>query len=323
MTRRLELGVLLAAVALTAPARAGQHVLLTGEVRALEAETIYVPPSNSSPVALRYLAPEGSQVEPGDVLVRIDPGTALSKVQTLTEQIGQTRARADKEIAELAVRVVEAELALVEAEAVLAIARIDAAIPREFVAAIDYDRHQAELRRSQSEYALKTRELQAAREAVSRRREDKRIELVQMETDRRFAQAQVATAEQRASRSGVVSYGFNPWSGERYQEGSSANPGKAIGMVVGTGQMVIHAWAIEPDRCRIATGEAVRVYFDALPGVETAGRIASISGAPTPKAEWGDGLYFLVEVSLGLEHGLSLLPGMSARIEPETAEGCE
>lgn len=316
MTRRLDLGLLLVAVACAAPARAGQQLLLTGEVRALEAETIYVPPSNSSPVALRYLAPEGSQVAQGEVLVRIDPGDALTRIETLTSQIEQATARADKEIAERAVREVEAELALVDAEATLAIARIDAAIPRQFLPAIDYDRHQTELERATREHALKLREHQDARRAVARRREDKHIEIRRLEADRRFARAQVVAAEQRATRAGVVLYGFNPWSGQRYQEGASANPGSAIGMVVGDGEMAVRAWALEPDRASLAAGQAVRVRFDALSGIEAGGRIESISGAPEPKAEWGDGRYFTVEISLAPNHGLALLPGMSVQIEP-------
>ena len=43
-----------------------------GEVRAIDAESIWVPPSDSSPVVLRFFAAEGSHVEPGDLLVRID-----------------------------------------------------------------------------------------------------------------------------------------------------------------------------------------------------------------------------------------------------------
>ena len=47
------------------------------------------------------------------------------------------------------------------------------------------------------------------------------------------------------------------------------------------------------------------------------GRIERISGAPEPKAEWGDGRYFEVDIVLD-DAALSqrLLAGMSVRVEP-------
>lgn len=321
MTRCTEAALLIAILWLAGPAQARPPVLLTGQVRALESENIYVPPSNSSPIALRYLAPEGEPVEPGDVLVRIDPGDALSRIETLLSQIEQETARSDKEIAELAVREVEAELALVDAEAALAIAAIDAEIPRTFLAAIDYDRFQAEKARTTREHALKVREHREAREAVVRREQTKRLAILQIEADLRFARAQVATAEARASRTGIVLYGFDPLTGQRYQEGASAYPGNVVGMVVGRGAMTVRAWALEPDRASISTGQAVRVRLDALPDAAIAGRIESIAGAPEAKAEWGDGRYFTVDISLAADHGFELLPGMSAQIEPLQQEG--
>lgn len=316
MTPRTEAALLIAVLWLAAPALASPPVLLTGQVRALESENIYVPPSSNSPIALRYLAPEGESVAPGDVLIRIDPGDALSRIESLLSQIEQERARGDKEIAELAVREIEAELALVDAEAALAIAAIDAEIPRTFLAAIDFDRFQAEKARTTREHALKIREHREAREAVVRREQTQRLAILQIEADLRFARAQVATAEARASRSGIVLYGFDPLTGQRYQEGASAYPGNVVGMVVGGGAMAVRAWALEPDRAAIRPGQAVRVRLDALPDAVIAGRIESISGAPEAKAEWGDGRYFTVDVALSPDHALELLPGMSAQIEP-------
>ena len=51
-------------------------VVLSGQVRAPGAEVIYAPMSESSPVTLRYVVPDGTTVEPGDSLVRIDPARA-------------------------------------------------------------------------------------------------------------------------------------------------------------------------------------------------------------------------------------------------------
>jgi multidrug resistance efflux pump len=316
MTNANKLAALPAIGALLfAPALWAQTVLLSGAVRSTDAESVYTPMSNSSPVVLRYLVPDGTAVKPGDVLVRIDPGAALSQITTLKSQMALAKARIDKEVAELNVLRIDAELALVDAVAALAKADVDAAIPADYVARIDYDRYQGEQQRAQREHALKQRESVAAQEAVSRRRRDGALEIDQLAADLRFAEHQISRAEQRATRAGTVIFGFHPWSGQRYQEGLSANPGNVIGEVIGAGALAVRAFALDVDRPGLKTGQTVAVSFDALPGRSVQGRIAAISGAPEPKAEWGRGRYFVVDVALPNDPGVPLRPGMSARVE--------
>ncbi len=317
MTVRFEwLPALLLALPVVASGQDRAPVILSGEVRADNAEVVYVPPSDNSPVVLRYLVPEGAQVQAGDVLVRIDPGQALTQIDTLRNQIDQAAAKADKELAELRVAALDAALALVDAQADLDKAKIDAAIPKDYLPGIDYDRYQAELERATREFALKTRQQQAAQAAVAQRIEDARIERLRLDTELEFAEARVAAAEQRATRAGVVLFGFHPWTGQRFEEGVSAGSGMAIGQVIGDSRLMVRAWALAPDRAALALEQPVRLRFDALPDTALDGRITAIGGAPEPKAEWGNSRYFSIDIALPDGHGLPLLPGMSARIEP-------
>jgi multidrug resistance efflux pump len=296
-------------------AEEARRVMLSGVVRSTDAETIYAPMSNSNPVVLRQLAADGGAVKPGDVLVRIDPGAATAQINALKTQIALAKARIDKERAELDVRRVDAALALVDAEAALAKAEVDAAIPADYLARIDYDRYQGEAERARREIVLKRQELASAEAGVQRRARDGALEVAQLEADLVFAERQIARAEQRATRAGTAVFGFHPWSGQRFEVGASANPGMAIGEVVGAGELAVRAWVLEVDRPGLRSGQAVQVRFDALPGRALAGRIASIAGAPEPKAEWGNGRYFTVDVTLEGSSGLPLKPDMSARIE--------
>lgn len=302
-----------------APVHAGA-VVLAGVVRSLDAQPIYTPPSNSWPVVLRYYVPEGTVVAAGDPLVRIDPGQSLTQTRTLVAQIEQARARMEKEIAELAVKAIDAEVALVDAHTALEKARIDAAVPPEHVSALDHDRYRGEFERATREHALKQRELEAATDAIARRRKDGDLEVAKLEADLRYHQAQVANAEVRAERAGVVVHGFDNHRGGRIDEGSSAGPGTQIGEVVGDGAMGVLAWALEPDRAQLAEGQAVRLAFDALPGSALDARIERIAGAPDVKAEWGEGRYFELEITLppGAAQ-LPLRPGMSVRVEAAVA----
>ena len=95
MTRSSKTLWVTLALAATAPAHA---VVLTGEVRAVDAQQILTPQSNSSPVVIRYYVPEGERVKKGDVVLRIDPGQSASRIPELELQIEQTQAKDAKDI---------------------------------------------------------------------------------------------------------------------------------------------------------------------------------------------------------------------------------
>ena len=312
---RRSAAAVLAATAFACAMPAAAKVVLTGEVQAVGAQAIYTPPSNSSPVVIRYYVPEGERVRAGDVVLRIDPGQSASQVRELESQIDQAQARAAKELAELRVKVVDAEMALVDAAAALETAKIDAGIPEDLVSALDYDKYQGELDRAKREHVLKQRELATARETVARRERDGALEVEKLRVQREYHVAQVAASEVRADRDGVVVHGFNNnWIGGRIDEGSSTMPGSKAGEIVGSGEMRVQAWALVPDRRGLVVDQAVEVAFDAMPGRVVEGRITAIAGAPEARPEWGDGRYFDIDIALPADHGLALLPGMSVRV---------
>ena len=303
-----------AGLCLAALASSAHAVVLTGEVRAIDAQQILTPQSNSSPVVVRYYVPEGERVKKGDVVLRIDPGQSASRIPDLDAEIEQTLAKNAKDVAELQVKAVQAETELVDAEAELATAKLDARIPRELISALDYDRYQGDLDRTTREAALKRKQLDTARAAVQRSVSDGELQVRKLELQRDYHTAMVRTSEVKADRDGVVVHGFNNnWIGGRIDEGSSTMPGSKAGEVVSSGRMSVRAWALEPDRRDLKVGQPVDLSFDAVPGKRVPGRIEFISGAPERKPEWGEGRYFIVDVTLDA-HALTLMPGMSVRV---------
>ena len=128
MIRRCTERAALAALCLAMIAPVAARVVLTGEVRSIDGQPILTPQSNSSPVVIRYFVPEGEPVKKGEVVLRLDPGQSAAMIPDLESQIEQLSAKGNKEIAELEVKVVEAELALVDAQAKLGSARIEASM---------------------------------------------------------------------------------------------------------------------------------------------------------------------------------------------------
>ncbi len=316
--RWLLLGLLL--LAPTAPAA----VVLSGEVYAVNAQSIMTPPSEQGQVVLRSFTPEGASIKAGDVVLRIDGGSAASSMRELKSQHTLAKARGDKETAELQVKAVDAERLLRVAEVTLEKARLDASIPAVHLSKLDYDRYQGEALKNTREVEVKMAEWKAATAAGERRAADARLELANLQTQIDYAQTQLAAAEVLAERDGVVVHGFDPWRGNRFDEGSSSFSGQRVGEIVdasGASQLGVRAWALDVDRTSIRVDQRVSIAFDALGGSAVPGVVKRISGAPQAKAEWGDGRYFEIEVGVALPAEVEgqLRPGSSARVQLQEA----
>ena len=316
MIRSLIAGLLLCSGIATAQEKAARPLLLTGEVVALDAQDIIVPPSNSWPVVLRTYVPDGAVVKKGDVVMSIDPGNQATQITALDTQIEQARARAERERADLEVKAVEAAQALAASEAALAKAKVDAALPSTYVSALDYDRYQGERERAGRDLEVKQSQLASARAAVARRSEDGDLEVRKLQLGLAFAKAQIASSSVRAAMDGVVVHGFSPWRGRRFDEGESAQPGSSVGQVIGNSALSVRTWVLEADRNHLKSGDEVRIRFDALPGAIVSSRIGTIAQAPESRAAWGEGKYFRTDLALPADLDLALAPGMSALVQP-------
>lgn len=301
-------------------------VVLTGEVRTQGAQAILTPPAMSSPVVLRFYVPDGTRVKKGDALLRIDAGTAAAQLRTLQDQIQSTRTQVVKDVADLELKRVDAQLAWIDADAAAETAAVDAAIPKKLLSALDYDRYQGTADSTRRAAQLKHTELADAQAAVARRRHDGELETRKLELQLGFFQAQVDAATVTAQHDGVVIHAFQTrmfgsGSGSgRYEEGSTSFPGNTVGEVVADGARSVRAWALAPDRRDLANGEVVNLVFDALPGVDAKGRITAIANASEAKPEWGDGRYYAVDIALdATAEKLPLLPGMNVRVDTDTA----
>ena len=300
-----------------APLRSDAAVILSGEVQAKGAKPIVMPPSMNSPTVIRYFKEEGSEVTAGEVVLKIDPAAAGSPL-TLAAELEQSGARAAREIAELEVGALDAAVAALDAQAAKDQAALDAGIPKSHLSPLDVDRYASEAARSGLDFEQKTQAAQEAKAAVERRRQDAELERKKAEIELAFAQAERARTEVKAAVSGIVAYGFNEWRGRRYGEGESASAGATVGQILNGSATFVRAYALEVDRQALSLDMPVAVKIDALPGLVIESTIASISSAPEPRAAWGDGRYFQVDIELPRVDAL-LVPGMSAQIEPKSS----
>src|SRR5579871_4148598 len=263
-----------------------------GEVKALKSVTISAP-AEAGELRIVKIAPEGTVVKPGDVVVEFD--------KTKTEQdLAQYRSSLKSAEAEIAQAKAQARLAEEEDKTAVLKARYDVegakleASKQEIVSKIEGE--EAKLKLADAEQKL--------REAETKQRSDKNLNQATIESKEQAsekAKYDVAKAEralakmvQRAPSAGTISL-LQHWvgSGEStYRPGDQAWPGASIAELPDATTLRITARVDETERGRLAVKQPVSVLLNAIPDrqftghIEQIGAIASIDfsgGWPFPR----------------------------------------
>jgi HlyD family secretion protein len=263
-----------------------------GEVKALKSVTISAP-AEAGELRIVKIAPEGTVVKPGDVVVEFD-GT---KTQ---QDLAQYKSALKSAEAEIAQAKAQARLAEEEDKTAVLKARYDVegakleASKQEIVSKIEGE--EAKLKLADAEQTL--------RESETKQRSDKNLNQATIESKEQAsekARYDVAKAEralakmvQRAPSAGTISL-LQHWvgSGEStYRPGDQAWPGASIAELPDATTLRITARVDETERGRLAVKQPVSVLLNAIPDrqftghIEQIGAIASIDfsgGWPFPR----------------------------------------
>lgn len=298
--------------------------LLTGVVEDVKGQTIEMPSLPGSwQRQIAWMAPEGSRVEAGDVVVRIEPGDLVAQEEQTRTDFEKARLAAARRIDELKLLLLDAETELARAESAVRLAELDAVIPASTIPLLDYERNQLTLETAQK--AL----VRAQAEVLNRQAE---LRDVEAETALEISKAEslydrisdaLAATEMRAAKAGFVIYGENPWTGRKVFPGETLYASFHIASVASREGLQLRFWVHEADFLDVGLGKRVRVITDAqgLPPFEA--EISWTSSQAEEKEDWGDGGYFEVSahpvgmVPDGIAPGMSVLGEI---LDPEAAE---
>ena len=122
--------------------------------------------------------------------------------------------------------------------------------------------------------------------------------LEQKQKELRYWQDRLAKLTVEAEQAGYVIHASHPWNGTKYQIGDQVQTGQVIVKISKTTDMRVKAWINAIDLPRIKQDLAVTVKFDALPNKEVSGKISQISAGGHDKTNWGNGLYYEIEIEL-------------------------
>jgi multidrug resistance efflux pump len=316
MTRRL---IELLLLALASPALAGP--LLTGEVRDAEAQTIEMP---SLPGAwqrqIEWMAQEGSEVTPGDVVVRLDPGDLIAQEEQARTELEKQRLSAARRIDELRLELLDAEREVARAESAVRLAELDAVIPESTIPRLDYERYQLTLESARKVLIRAEANLLNKQSELEDVEQETRLEVQQAESNYRRIRDALAATEIRAEKHGFIIYGENGFTGRKVFPGETLYSGFNIASIASRDDLQIRFWIHEADFLKVREGQRVTVIADAQGSQPFTAEIRWTSSQAADKEDWSESGYFDAYARPVGGVPDSIMPGMSVMGEIENRE---
>jgi HlyD family secretion protein len=289
------------------------YMTMRGEVKARRSVALTAPRQAGQLLIVR-LAPDGTLVKKGDVVVQFDASKLqqqlaehMSALETAEAQIHQTQAQAQltdqKDLTDL-----------MKARYALQSAQLDAS-KRAILSKIDGE--EAELKVADAGLALKQAEtkLQMDRAAATADLADQKEKRSKASYDVKLDETALAQMSLRAPLDGVVTVlsHWSPNGPQPYRLGDQVWSGASIAELPDLSTLYFDARADEIDRSRLKIGQTALVRVDALPGEEFASRLQHISTLASLdfSAPWPFPRNFEVEISFN-QKSSKLRPGMSA-----------
>jgi multidrug efflux pump subunit AcrA (membrane-fusion protein) len=299
-----------------AKARKGEFLVMVrcrGELAAEHSVQIAAP-VRVTDLQIVWLAPTGSAVAEGQVVIRFDPSTAKQAVDEHTASLRQAQANLDQQVAQSHITTEQDKLDLATAQYDLEKARL-AASQQAIVSDIQGEESKIDARVAEQKLNVE----RATVELHKKSDEAKLASLTRLrdqeQTELQIAKHQIELMEVKSPSNGVITYLSNMAQGwmnaQPYKPGDHAFPGAVIAQVPDLKTIRLEAKVEEVDRGRIVTGNAGIVHIDALPETTWKGTLSGVSPLTEQNFEWPPSRSFRAYIALE-NPTPQLRPGMNA-----------
>jgi HlyD family secretion protein len=285
-----------------------RQVPAQGNLQAVRATPIAVPPGVPGPFRIGWVAPDGSRVKQGDVVIRFDPSAIEKQLIGAQDDLREARLKMEKEQIEGV-----SEVRKLEHDA--AMARIEVANARQFqkkdalifskseIIESDIDQELAQEREAHAEAAQRTRQRLSGTE----------VALLQIKV--RQADAKIQQARQglqalsvTAPHDGVLILKRN-WRGETTRVGDSVWNGQPLAEIPDLSTMEAEVYVLEADAGGLKPGRPATLTVESAPGVSYPARIARVDALAKPRVPGSPVQYFAVTLALDKTDPRVMKPG--------------
>jgi multidrug efflux pump subunit AcrA (membrane-fusion protein) len=299
----------------------GRTILLTGELRAVRNEEIRTPLTDTWPLQIRWMIPEGTLVREGQKVLDFDNTAVLSRLEEMRLARLEAAVSLRSTEAQLEAQRAEKSFAFEKAKIVLEKAALEAAVPEPMRARRDYDAKQLELERARTDRTTAERDLAAFERSAEADLQVARLELAKAERQVTRAEETLRGLSCTAPRAGVLLYGDHPWEARKFQEGDNAFPRMTIMKVPDLSRMEIVAWLSDVDDGALSAGRPVRCLLDSYPDRSFEGRIREVAPVAEERGRDTGIRAFRVSIDLDGADPAFMRPGMSVKVEVLREQG--
>ncbi len=273
-----------------------RSVVAEGNFQAAQATVLAAPLTLSMPVAIGWLAEDGSFVREGEVVVRFDPAQLREELRG---------GRADRETADRRIEQRSEEggvkMENLERDAELAVHELNFAADFQSTDDDVFSRKQrvesqldTKLAQERHDHAMQSREVNGQLHAV---------ELQLLDIEKRKADLKIQRAERslsaleiRAPHDGIFVL-KRQW-GDSLQVGQTVWRGTPVAEIPRLDEMEAEVWVLEADAGGLEPGLPVELQVEARPGMSYAASVKHVDALPSRRVRWVPVQYFRVLLSL-------------------------
>ena len=289
-------------------------VLVTGEIEDGNAQSVEMPrlPGSYSRT-ISWMAPEGDLVQPGELIVELDPGDLESQLEQAEVNIEAQITGAESQEATHELRIFDATTTLIQRESALENARLDSMVPRETVPELTYDRNRLALANAIHSLERTIRNLEEAYDARDRDRPMAERDLLNAQNEKTRIENALTHTKFYAEQSGIVIYGENRLTGLKIFPGESYGSGTTILIVASREDLQFRFWVHEADIRKIELGDEVVVSPDAAGDAKIRTKVSWVSNQAASRNDWSTAGYYeiltepLDEIPEVYKPGMSIL----------------
>jgi len=274
-------------------------------------------PTKVPDLRIVFMAPQGSPVKKGDVILRFDDSGAKRQLQEKEAALRQSQASLDQAIADARTNEDKDNLDLADARHAVERTRLDVA-KAEIVSAIQGKEYELDLTLAEEKLRV-----QEARTRLNRASGESKIASFRSQRDKNqddveITKARIGQMTVESPIEGIVTYLMNysqGWINARpFKVGDNVWPGSSLAEIPDLKTLQMKAKVEEMDRSRMDTGQRARIVLDPFPEKPFPGRLERVSSLTEQNFEWPPSRNFRAFADFS-ESDPRLRPGMNGRLD--------
>jgi HlyD family secretion protein len=279
-----------------------------GDLKAVHSTPISVPGDVPGPFRIGWLAPDGSLVKKGEVVIRFDASALEKRLIDAQDDLHSARLKMEKEqlsgLSEVRKLEQDAAIARVELEQASQFQKKDSEIySRSEIIESDIDQRLAHEKEKHAESSEQSHQRLTGTEVALLQ-----IKVRQADAKIQQAQAGLKALAVTAPHDGVLILKRN-WRGDTTRVGDSVWNGQPLAEIPDLSAMQAEVYVLEADAGGLKAGKSATVAVESAPGVTYPARIQRVDALAKPRIPGSPVQYFAVTLALAKTDPKVMKPG--------------